>query len=164
MITSEIPFVQDLFLTSQGKPVRIGGKKIILTDRVKIPARTKVSISFIGERIFRNNGAVIAIRHPGKIFMSDGSKAQAVVTWDEPNLPRKITYVVSSANQHLEVYNRYRIKHSDDFVTEDSFTGNAGMHVTQVSHSVRRYECSNGLVPFKLDDLIFELSWESVPK
>jgi hypothetical protein len=154
------PSLQALFLETKGQPIFIGGNKIILMDRINIPSLALVKLRFLGDTIYRDNAAVIAVRNADKILLSDNSAAKAVAVWDEPDLPREVSHIVESENRTLEVYNKYRIRHSEDFVTEDSFTGNAGMHVIEVTENRRRYECSNGPGPVSLEDLVFELWWE----
>lgn len=159
----EPPWLQDLFLKHRGEHIYIEGKQIIQLDRVKIPRLALIHLKFVGNKIFDGNAAVIAVRKPDKIYLSDGSAAIAVAIWDELNLPREVCHTVESGRGCLEVYNKYYIRHSDGFVSEDSFTGNAGMHVTELDENVRRYECSNAVGPFSLDDLVFEVRWEPLP-
>lgn len=162
-MSADTPWLKDLFLASKGKPVYVDGTKFILLDRIEIPASVLVHVEFVGEKYFLNSAAVIAVRKPDKIYLSDGSTAIAVAIWDELDLPRQVVHRVVSERHCLEVYHKYRIFHSSDFVTEDSFTGNAGMHVVEMSENRRRYECSNGVGPISLDDLVFEVWWEPLP-
>jgi hypothetical protein len=159
-MTVEFPWLQDLFVKHRGQPIYVDGKQIIQMDRIEIPPRALIRVTFVGDHIYNDNAAVIAVRKPDKIFLCDGSTAPAVAIWDEPDLPRKVSHIVESEGRSLDVYNKYRTKHSEDFITEDSFTGNAGIHVVEVSENVRRYECSNAVGPFSLNDLVFEVCWE----
>jgi len=131
-------------------------------DRLDLPESAEVEIVFLSSRQPGGNAAVIAIEKPGSISLSNGTPATAIAIWDEPYLPTAVVHRIESAGRMLQVYNKYRTRHGPDFITEDSFTGNAGMIVTQTSPSRRRYECSNGPGPFSPDDLIFELSWKSL--
>jgi hypothetical protein len=151
--------LQELFLESGGNAVEIDGKSIVQMDQVELPNEAKVEVSFIGPAS-PDDAAVIAIGRPGAIFLSDGRPVTAVQIWAEPEWPRTVVHRVEGAGQALQIYNKYRIQHGPDFVTEDSFTGNAGMIVTQLSANHKRYECSNGLGRFSPSDLIFELSWK----
>lgn len=154
-----IDTLQTLFLNGHGDPVEVEGRSVVQIDRLELADRTEMEIVFVGGRPFRDNAAVIAIDRPGAILLSDGSPASAVAIWDEPGLPRKIIHRVESAGQPLQVYNKYRTRHGPDFVTEDSFTGNAGMIITELSPNRKRYECSNGPGRFSPGDLVFELNW-----
>lgn len=154
------PALQDLFVGSSGRPIDFAGHRVIQLDRIPIPEKCEVVVSFIGERIYQNNAAVIAVRKPGRIFLSDGKPVGAVAIWDAPDLPRTVRHPVESGGNCLEVYNKYRLFHSEDFITEDKFTGNAGMVVTEIDSCKRRYQCSNGDGAFSLTDLVFEVSWE----
>jgi hypothetical protein len=160
MNEAPVSSLQDMFLSSRGQAVEIAGREIVQMDRIDLVGIVEVKIQFVGKEVFRDNAAVISIQKPGKILLTDGSAASAVQIWDEPGLPRVVIHVVESAGRQLEIYNKYRTRHSPDFVTEDDFTGNAGMIVTQMSSCRRRYECSNGPGQFSPTDLIFELRWK----
>ncbi|HEV2818700.1 MAG TPA: hypothetical protein VGW40_15930 [Allosphingosinicella sp.] len=159
-MTVEFPWLQDLFVKHRGQPLYVNGQQIIQMDRIEIPSRALIKLKFLGDKIFEGNAAVIAVDKPDKIFLCDGSTATAVAIWDEPGLPREVTHLVDSKKCNLKVYNKYYITFSDGFVVEESFTGNAGMHVVKISENVRRYECSNAVGPVCLNDLVFELCWE----
>jgi hypothetical protein len=47
-----------------------------------------------------------------------------------------------------------------DFVTEDKWTGNAGLVVLRSVAGYRSYGCSDGIGEFDPEDLKFELTWE----
>jgi hypothetical protein len=159
-MTNELPWLQDFFFKHRGEPLYIDGKQIIQLDRINIPPNALIHVKFVGDDIYTGNAAVIAVRKPGKIFLSDGSAVTAVAIWDERHLPREVTHIVEYEECCLEVYNKYYVEHLDGFVSEDNFTGNAGMHVIELAKNVRRYECSSGVGPFALNDLVFELRWE----
>jgi len=154
--------LQDRFLDSRGAPVKVGDLLVFQIDKIYIPERARVTIQFIGEKIFYNSAAVIAIPSPGRILLSDGSAVSAVKTWDEEGLPREVSYVVESAGRKLQIYNKYRTKHKNDILTEDSFTGNSGMVIEEVGSDKKRYKCSNGPGEFSPDALIFDVSWNAI--
>jgi hypothetical protein len=156
--------LQELFLRNGGQPVLVRGRPVVQMDRVSLPDKAQVTVCFVGSRTFTDNAAVVAIRKPGTIFLSDGTAANAVMIWDETGLPRCASHTVDTRGNALEIYNKYRTRHSADFQTEDSFTGNAGMIVTELGPNMRRYECSNGPGPFSPNDLVFELTWEPMEK
>jgi hypothetical protein len=151
------PALQDLFLASGGRPIEVAGLRVIQLDPVAIPEKCEIVISFVGERIYEDNAAVIAIREPGRIFLSNENVVRAVAIWDAAGNPRTVRHFVESRGQDLEIYNKYRVFHGDKFCSEDSFTGNAGMIVTEIGNGGRRYQCSNGIGPFHLADLVFEV-------
>jgi hypothetical protein len=155
--------LQQQFLESGGAPIRIDDVIVVQMDSVQIPTAADVSVKFIGDSVYSDNAVILAIRKPGRIRMSDGSWVTAIEIWDEANLPREVVYRVRSDGQPLMVHNKYRVRHSAGFVTEDNFTGNAAMVVTTISRNRKLYECSNGLGHFDKRDLVFELEWEKVP-
>jgi hypothetical protein len=153
--------LQERFLRSKGQPQRVGNDHVVQVDRIDLPDTAIVTLKFMGDAPFADNAAVIAISAPGKIFLPDGATANSLQIWDEASLPRMVAYKVETARQCLRVYNKYRTHHGSGLVTEDKFTGNAGMVVTQTAQNSRRYECSNGPGPFSKADLVFEIGWEA---
>lgn len=151
--------LQELFLEKRGSPVRFGRYKVIQQDEIEIPPQVQIKLTFLGVRVYLDNAAVIAVPKPGYIELSDGSWTSAVSIWDELNLPRSVVHNVQSPKQILNVYNKYRIRHPDGSITEDSFTGNAGMVVTKLGKRKRLYECSAGPDDFDKRDLVFQLEW-----
>lgn len=157
---SQFEPLQEMFLRSRGAPVRIGEDIVIQMDRIEIPVESLVTVEFLGPEIFADNAAVIGVPKPGEIFLSNGTSVQAVAIWDDRGLPRHATHRVVSKGTALQIYNKYRTRHDAGSVTEDSFTGNAGMVVTQTSDCCKRYECSNGPGAYSKDALIFEVRWK----
>lgn len=154
--------LQERFLRSKGQPQRVGNDEVVQIDRVALPNTALITLKFLGDVPFADNAAVIAITKPGKIFLPDGTTTTALQIWDEAALPRVVTYKVEASGQCLRVHNKYRTHHRSGLVTEDKFTGNAGMVVTQTAQNSKRYECSKGPGPFSKADLVFEISWEAV--
>ena len=152
--------LQEQFLRTKGRPVLVGDENVIQQDQVELPEMAIVEVHFLGNRPFDDNGVVLSIRSPGAIHLSDGTPASAVKIWDEQGLPRFARHVVDSKGQPLKIHNKYKIRHRTDEVTEDNFTGNAGMVVTQTAPNGRRYECSNGPGAFSKGDLVFEIAWK----
>ena len=142
--------LQEMFIRSRGRPIDIDGRTIVQEDKIDLAGVVEATIEFVGDVVFRDNAAVIAIPKPGKILLSDGTAANAVQIWDEVGLPRVATHIIESAGLPLRIHNKYRIHHSREFITEDNFTGDAGMIVTRISSCKRRYECSNGPDSFPL--------------
>jgi hypothetical protein len=156
--------LQQQFLESLGAPIRVGELIVVQMDRVRIPSHAVLEIIFVGESVQTDNAAVIAVSRKGNIFFADSTKAAAVAVWDEAGLPRRARYDVIAPDGWLDVYNKYRVRHSSGLVTEDSFTGNAGMVVTDLAPNARSYECSRGPGPFDKRTLIFELRWREAPR
>jgi hypothetical protein len=148
--------LQQLFLESRGGPIAFEGTSIVQLDRFEIESPCIVELRFLGEAN-PDEAAVFETDSPGILKLSDGSETRAVATWDDPALPRRIRYGFEPKGQPLLVSNRYRLFHRTDFVTEDRFTGNAGMIVESISARARRYACSNGLGSFDPTNLTFEV-------
>lgn len=150
--------LQEQFLASKGQPIQCDGNVIIQMDVVSIPEHANVKVSFLGASYFAGNGVAIKARG-GRIYLSDGSYAETVCIWDTPEHSRSVIHKVFAPNRELRVWNVYRIEHSSGAITEDSWTGNAGMIVEQQSGQIRRYRCSNGIGARNFADLMFEVVW-----
>lgn len=151
--------LQERFLQTRGKPISIGGEIIVQRDLIALSDISLVNIRFLGDQAFLDNGIVLSVVPPGSIRLSDGTSVNAVKIWDEEGLPRIVEHVVDPRGQVLKVHNKYKVKHPNGEVTEENFTGNAGMVVTEVGVTKRRYECSSGPGPFSKNDLVLEISW-----
>jgi hypothetical protein len=147
------------FLKNSGAPVDVCGDSVVQSDALVLPERAVVEVKFCGYTPFANNAAVLSLDRGGKIYLSDGSAVTVVQIWDEPGLPRNVSHRVECGSGALRVHNKYRIHHRSGLVTEDSYTGNAGMVVTTIETNRRRYECSNGIGPFNKSDLVFDVVW-----
>ncbi|HZT01151.1 MAG TPA: hypothetical protein VFA39_02665 [Steroidobacteraceae bacterium] len=151
--------LQQQFLESHGAPVTLGELTVIQMDRVMIPVHSTIEVTFVGEKVYSDCAAVLGVSRKGKIKLSDGTYATAVAIWDQSDLPRVVNHEVIAPDGCLQVYNKYRVQHPSGLATEESFTGNAGMVVTDLGPNVRLYECSKGPGSFDKRALVFKVSW-----
>src|SRR5205807_1167153 len=94
------------------------------------------------------------------IKLSDGSTVRRLYIWHEPDLPAKVEHNVSCLRGgRLKFWNIYRVSHSDGTVTEEQWTGNAGMILVDESQRSRHYRCSDGVGPFDERDLELVIEW-----
>ena len=97
----------------------------------------------------------------GWIERSDGRHAEVVDTWRVPGLPDEISYKVSCPRGSLMTWNIYRVRHYDGTITEDMWTGNAGLVLLSEQPHNRIYGCSpGGCGGFEPQDLVIELEWK----
>jgi len=149
--------LQEEFLKSEGKPIKVGGHEIVQGDRIPIKRGT-VRITFIGN-ISSDGIAIKSKPKRGGIEMSNGKFVRLLHIFDEPSLPRQVQHRVNCPDGELRIWNIYKTKQRDGSVTIDSWTGNAGMIVEYISPNSRRYSCSKGTGNFDPTDLTFEISW-----
>lgn len=147
---------QQMFVETRGGPVQVGQQQVVQRDRIPIESG-KVTVRFLGQPAV-NNGVILK-SHSGGITLSDGSVARSVIVWDDPRLPRSVTHHVECRDGKLSIWNVYRTRHPTGEVTEDYFTGNAGMIVACSGTRSRRYNCSSGPGPFDPQQFTFELHW-----
>lgn len=150
--------LQELFIESKGAPVVLGDCSVIQMDRIPIKSGI-VSVEFQGEPVGRYGVALKSAK--GGIVLSDGRTAPLVHVWDEPDRPRKALHRIDCPDGELRVWNVYRTKHHNGEVTEDAWTGNAGMVVDYQGPNIRSYRCSSGLGAFNPDEFAFLLRWEN---
>ncbi|HXK59524.1 MAG TPA: hypothetical protein PLP42_06460 [Acidobacteriota bacterium] len=150
--------LQELFLRSGGKSVRVGDHQVIQMDRIPIRAG-RVVIQFLDPPTGVHGVAIKA--KGGGIELSDGRWVELVHLWDEPGFPRRIEHNVDCPEGWLRLWNIYRTKHKTGEVTEDAWTGNAGMIVDYADAGVRRYRCSAGPDEFNPDNFKFGVSWQT---
>lgn len=149
--------LQYLFIESSGHPVQIDGLAVMQADSIPI-SQGYVTIRFL--KGYQQDHGVRLKAKGGWIELSDGSHAEVVDTWRSPGLPDEITYKVSSPQKRLGLWNIYRIVHPDGTVSEDMWTGNAGIVVLQDRPNKRTYGCSpGGGDRFDPDALIVEVEW-----
>lgn len=142
------------FLRNLGAPVKIGSREVVQMDRIPIHNGI-ITVRF---RCAAADNGVALKAASGKIFLSDGRHVPLLHIWNELHLPLNVTHVVSCPNKELRIWNIYRSKHPDGSVTEDAWTGNAGMIVEMINSAHRRYRCSNGTGAFD-PSFEFEIKW-----
>ena len=148
--------LQQMFIESNGCPVMVGQCRVMQMDRIPIGS-ADVTIRFLGQPTGIHG--VILKSAKGGISLSDGRAVKSLCVWDDPDLPREVTHHVECPDGELRVWNVYRIAHPTGEVTEDSWTGNAGMVLVCEDARLRRYKCSAGPGPFDPDQFNFEICW-----
>lgn len=133
----------------------VGDQEVVQSDRLPI-GQGVLKLTF--QRPLVDQGvAVKPVR--GKVRLSDGTYVPLLHVWYDPKLPLEVIHEVSSRTGEVLVWNIYRVRHTNGVVTEDAWTGNAGMIVSNLGDRRRRYQCSKGPGPFE-PRFEFEASWE----
>ncbi|MCC6699388.1 MAG: hypothetical protein IT365_27430 [Candidatus Hydrogenedentes bacterium] len=150
--------LQYRFLESHGNPLQIGNMKVIQCDRLAI-SKGIVKLRFLSEATGKQGVALKAKK--GGIRMSDGKRVQRLNIWHETNLPPNVEYEVECPTGELTLWNIYRMQHPDGSMTEDEWTGNAGMIIVEQKNGYRRYGCSDSFDTFSPANLEFEVEWDN---
>jgi hypothetical protein len=151
-----IKTLQELFIESEGRPVRVGEWLVRQLD--VIPIKTgKLTIRFL-----KGDDESHGIRlkaTDGWIEMSDGAHAKVVDTWRAPGLSDEISYRVHCPSGAIKVWNIYKNKHPDGTTTVDMWTGNSGLVV--LADEVRKltYGCSRNTGDFDPRCLVVQIEW-----
>jgi hypothetical protein len=149
--------LQELFIESKGSPVLIGAETVIQMDTIPL-ADGLLTVNLKGQL---DGLSGVCFKLPtGQLLLSDGSAVKAVHIWNEANLPAVVTHRVRGAREGVRVWNVYRVTHPNGKMTEDAFTGNAGMVLAQIESRVREYSCSNGPGDFDPKEFVFSIEWE----
>jgi len=148
--------LQELFIESRGESVQVGQQYVVQRDLIPVKYGN-VTVRFLGQPEGIHGVVFKSIK--GGVTLSDGSVVRTVHIWDETELPREVTHHVECPDGKLSVWNIYRTKHRTGEITEDYFTGNAGMVVICKAPKVRRYNCSAGPGPFDPEQFLFEIRW-----
>jgi hypothetical protein len=150
--------LQEQFIESKGAPILVNGQKVVQMDCIPIFSGV-VTIHFLGAN---NRMFGVAMKSPiGRIELSDGTHTKTVISWDEPGMPRSVEYAVACPDGELRLWNVYRVVHLSGEITEDAWTGNAGMLVETLGGNTRRYKCSSGPGKFSPDEFSFEVAWSA---
>jgi len=151
--------LQYAFIESKGAPLDVNGQVVQQIDKLKI-REGLVVVKLISPL---NGSQGVCLKAPGGgIVLSNGSTAEAVHIWNEGGLPSTIEHAVRCPTGELRIWNVYRIRHRNGTITEEAWTGNAGMVVTAIDGNTRTYECSDGTGDFNPRDFIFSVSLNRV--
>ena len=147
--------LQYAFIHSKGAPVKVGEALVIQCDSIAIRAGI-VTVRLFG--VANGTQGACLKTDKGHIELSDGSKTRKVNIWHEPSLPSLVQHKVECRTGKLKLWNIYRVHHPTT-VTEDQWTGNAGMVLISQTAESRKYKCSDGVGPFDPSDFEFEVQW-----
>lgn len=149
--------LQSLFVKSNGKPIRIGDREVVQTCTIPI-SHGIVHIRLISPPN-TDQGLCIDARTGGSIDLTNRSSTQRLHIWHEPGLHRSVTHRIDCPMNELLIWNIYRVHHPTGEMTEDYWTGNAGMVLLESSPNRRRYGCSDWRSPFDPSAIEFEVEW-----
>ena len=129
-------------------------------DRLAV-RRARVTISAAAVR----EGQGLALKAPpnGAIRLTDGRDVRLLHVWFDQGLPLCVTHEVDCKDGELRVWNIYRTRHPNGTVTEDAWTGNAGMTIVGSTENWRRYSCSPGTADHFDPQLEVLIEWETIP-
>lgn len=149
--------LQAEFAKSRGRPVQVGGYSVVQMDRIPI-TRGTVTVTF--EQGNADLVCGVALKSAkGSILLPNGERVPLLHIWDEPGVSRTAPYEVDCKDGELRVWNIYRVQHASGLVTEDSWTGNAGMVVEHTGENRRRYRCSCGSGDFDPENQRVSIEW-----
>jgi hypothetical protein len=149
--------LQELFLKCGGNPVVVDQHQLVQVGKVPI-GRGIVRIKLLSPPNV-DQGVRLKVKN-GAIELTDGSRAESVVIWHVPGLPKIVTHRVDCPNNELLIWNTYRIHQPTGEVTDDYWTGNAAMALLESSPNRFRYGCSDWKGSFDPWAIEFEVEWE----
>jgi hypothetical protein len=132
--------LQEQFVETRGQPLHLDGVEVVQMDRIAV-RHGVVSVSTNSACA----GQGIALKAPsGAIRLSDGQAVPLLHIWFDPGLPLAVAHEVDCREGELRVWNIFRTVHPNGAITEDKWTGNAGMAIVDAQPRRRRYRCSPG--------------------
>lgn len=148
--------LQEQFLQSDGKPVLVGDRLVQQSATLDI-ADGSFTLRFLSGQ--REGHGIRAKTKDGWIELSDGTRTKVLDTWFSPDLPDHVTHRFHCRQGVLRLWNTYRTRHPSGDVTQDMWTGNAGMVLLDEGPQRRTYGCSRGDGPFDPGSLVVEITW-----
>ena len=95
----------------------------------------------------------------GAFTLAGGERVQVLRTWHDAKYEKTVQYPFATNVGSLKIWNVYHRAWPDGRVTEEKWTGNAGMTVEQLAESCWVFRCSSGPVPLPdFDQLVFRLT------
>jgi hypothetical protein len=152
--------LQYAFFRSHGQPVLVGQWIVRQADRIPIDTG-RVTVRFVKGK--RPDHGIRLKANGGWIELSDHRRVATVDIWREPCLPDVIEHRVCCPTGELGVWNIYRVRHPNGTVTEDMWTGNAGMVLLEEEPTKRTYGCSSGIEAFDPSELVVQIEWQPEP-
>jgi hypothetical protein len=138
--TNSMKTLQEQFVETRGAPLHVDGVEVVQMDRIAVRHGT---VSVRANSACAGQG--IALKAPsGAITLSDGQTVPLLHIWFDPGLPLTVTHEVDCHDGELRVWNIFRTVHPNGAVTEDKWTGNAGMAIVYAQPRRRHYRCSPG--------------------
>ena len=132
--------LQEKFVETRGEPLHVDGVEVVQMDRIAV---RRGMVSVCANSACAGQG--IALKAPsGAIRLSDGQEVPLLHIWFDPGLPLTVIHEVDCPDGELRVWNIYRTVHPNGAVTEDRWTGNAGMARVDAQPRRRRYRCFPG--------------------
>jgi hypothetical protein len=148
--------MKERFIASGGSPLIINGRVVIQMDTIPV---TKAKLNVSASKARNDQG--IALKSPkGSITLSDGRKVPLLHMWFDEGLPLSVAHDVDCGSEGLRIWNIYRTRHAGGVVTEDAWTGNAGMAVLDEGENYRRYGCSPGNADHFDPQLDVVITWQ----
>ncbi len=149
--------LQELFLKSGGNPIKIGQREVVQLSRIPI-SNGVIRLKILSPPDV-TQGVTMKAKN-GTLELSDGSFAESVSVWHKPGLPSVVTHRVNCPDKELLIWNMYQVQHPTGEITEDYWTGNAGMTLLDSAPKRLRYGCSDWKGFFDPSAMEFEVEWE----
>ena len=151
-----ITTLQELFIESRGASVDLDGHNVCQAFRIRMN-RGIVRLVFLSPPD-SDQGVRLKARG-GAIGLSDGTLTPILDIWNMACFPQTVEHRVACPNHEIVLWNVYRVHHPHGEVTEDYWTGDAGMVVLNEGPMSRRFGCSDWRSPFDPSRMVFEIEW-----
>ena len=145
------------FEASKGEPITFDGCTVLPFVKLPMEVDTDVMLNWRSTESPRIQGINIQMRN-GTMEINDQALTKAIL-WED-TCPTSITFVCRPKRSGiLMIYNAWRYKD-----ISNSWLGNYGIVLTELSPNSHRFECSDGPGPPDFRNLVFDITLsEHVP-
>ena len=131
------------------------GRKVRTMHWVQVPNEFQLTLEFLSEPNI-DQAADIKVED-GYLTLAAGEHVSLLRTWHDPNYESKVQYTGHSRTGRILVYNVSRLARAGR-MSEEKWTGNAGMLVEQTGPREWLYRCSSAVSsPPDFGDIVFRV-------
>lgn len=136
------------------------GIRVKTADWWDVPITGIVEVEFLSSDLKIEQGADVKVEG-GWIELPNGNHISILRTWKNEKYDDLVKYNYFSKPGKICVWNVYNMTYSENQITDERWTGNAGFWVEYINENQRIYHCSHGMndIP-NFESLVFRISVE----
>jgi hypothetical protein len=119
------------------------GQPVWTSYDLAVPKEGRFRLEFLSEPRKPSQGVDVKAEG-GEIILAKGERVQTLRTWNDPRHEATVEYPYKSGMDTLKVWNVYERSWPDGRVTEERWTGNAGLIVEPEDEHRWLFRCSDG--------------------
>lgn len=144
--------------TTRTKFIMWNGVRLWISYELRVPESGRVRFQFVSQPRDCLQGVDLK-PEGGAVQLVRGELIQTLRTWNDPRHEHIVEYPYTSEKRLLRVWNVYQRQWPDGRVTEEKWTGNAGMVVEDRGAAGWLFRCGDGPSdPPDFEQLVFRLA------